>query len=164
MKKIFVIAAAAIFAVFFSFDSFAQDARGLYNKYSDAEGVSAVYISPAMFRMIGRIPDLDINGSDVNLAGIIKSLRGMYILDCENPHVSMAVRRDTERLIDKGKFEMLMEVKDEGEVVRMFTAGDEKIIDSLVMLTLDDDNCTFIALDGNMSREDFEKVIAEGMN
>ena len=33
-----------------SFAVFAQSGRAIYNRYSDAEGVSAVYISPQMFR------------------------------------------------------------------------------------------------------------------
>lgn len=163
MKKVIAFAVAALVAAICSSGAGAQDARSIYNKYSDEENVSAVFISPSMFRMIGRIPDLDINGSDVNLAGIIKSLKGMYILDCENARVSSSLKRDTEKMIDKDRMEMLMEVKDSGETVRIFTGGDEKVINSLVMLTINADTCTLIALDGNMLRADFEKVIAESM-
>lgn len=163
MKKIIALSAAAILVAICSFCAVAQDARSIYNKYSDAGDVSAVYISPAMFRMIGKIPDLDINGADVNLAGIIKSLKGMYILDCDNAQVGTALKHDTEKLVEKGKMEMLMEVKDNGEVVRIFTSGDEKIVSSLVMLTFEAGSCTFIALDGGMLREDLEKIIAESM-
>ena len=46
MKKIFAIAAAMLVTV----SAFAQDGKSIYKKYSDAENVSAVYISPAMFR------------------------------------------------------------------------------------------------------------------
>ena len=52
MKKIITILTALTLAV----AAFAQSGKDLYNKYSDLEGINAVYISPAMFRMIGKIP------------------------------------------------------------------------------------------------------------
>ena len=51
MKKIILIFAALLLA----FSAFAQDGRSIYNRYSDEEGVTAVYISPAMFRLLGVI-------------------------------------------------------------------------------------------------------------
>ena len=46
MKRFILIALAALFGA----GAFAQDGKSIYNKYSEAENVSAVYISPAMFR------------------------------------------------------------------------------------------------------------------
>ena len=34
----------------------AQDSKGIYNKYSDNDEVSAVYISAAMFKLMGKVP------------------------------------------------------------------------------------------------------------
>ena len=71
MKKIFAIAAAMLVTV----SAFAQDGKSIYKKYSDAENVSAVYISPAMFRMMGKIPDMEVGASEMNLTPVIKSDR-----------------------------------------------------------------------------------------
>ena len=38
----------------------AQNYKSLYQKYSDDERVTAVYISPAMFKMIGKLPEVRI--------------------------------------------------------------------------------------------------------
>lgn len=142
----------------------AQDGRSIYKKYSDADGVSAVYISPAMFRIMGKIPDLDIEGSDVNLGSVIKSLSGFYIISSQNAGINAALRDDAERLIGKGQYEMLMEAKDNGETVRMYTMGDDKIVTGFVMLASEKDECTFISIDGQMPREELEKLIAESVN
>ena len=56
MKRIIILFAALLL----SFSAFAQNGKSIYQKYSDAENVSAVYVSPAMFRLIGRIPDMDM--------------------------------------------------------------------------------------------------------
>ena len=160
MKKIITIAAFVLLA----FTAMAQDGKSLYKKYSDAEGVSAVYVSPAMFRIMGRIPDLDIDGSDVNVGGIIKSLSGLYILSSENPGINASLRDDAERFISKGQYEMLMESKDDGETVRLYTMGDERTVTGFVVLTVERDECTFISIDGQMPREQLEKILAESMD
>ena len=46
MKRILVMTVAVLTAV----SAFAQSGKDIYNRYSGREGVSAVYISPAMFR------------------------------------------------------------------------------------------------------------------
>ena len=64
MKRIILLAVLLLTALTAS----AQSGKSIYQKYSDAENVSAVYISPAMFRLIGKIPDLEVGENHVNLA------------------------------------------------------------------------------------------------
>ena len=61
MKRIIVILAALLLSI----STFAQHGKNIYQKYSDAEGVTAVYISPAMFRLIGKIPDMELQDESV---------------------------------------------------------------------------------------------------
>lgn len=159
MKRIFIITAILLFLC--PFLSFAQNGKSIYQKYSDAEDVSAVYISPAMFRLIGKIPDLEVNDSDVNLAPVVRSLTGMYILNSENQTINANLRNDVDRFIRGGRYELLMEAKDDGEVVRMYTVGDSKTIESFVMIAVDGGEVTFICLDGQMPRDETEKLIIE---
>ena len=157
MKKILLAAAFMLLA----FSSFAQDGRSIYNKYSDSKGVSAVYISPAMFRLIGHIPDLDLGGGDVNLTSVIQSLDGMYLIDSENADINGKIKSDAEKFVRSGKYEMLMEVKEDGEVVHMYTSGDEKVVTSFVMIAAEPGECTFICLDGKLSRKELEDLVAD---
>lgn len=157
MKRIIAIAVALSVAL----ASYAQGVKSIYQKYSDAPDVSAVYISSAMFRMIGRIPDLNIDGKDVNLGKIIKSLTGMYIIDSSNPKVNADLKSDTRKFIDKGQYELLMEAKDNGETTRMYTMGNDTVVTGLVMLSMDAEDCTFICIDGQMNREDLERILSE---
>ena len=157
MKRIAILAALLLTTI----ASFAQNGKSIYQKYSDAEGVSAVYISPAMFRLIGKIPDLQIEGEDVNLAPIIKSLTGLYLIDSENPAINASLKADAEQFVRKGNYELLMEAKDSGETMRLFTVGTETIVNGFVMIADEGDETTFIFLDGKMNREELEKVIAE---
>ncbi len=159
MKRILIFTAIVLFLC--PLACLAQNGKSIYQKYSDAENVSAVYISPAMFRLIGKIPELEINDSDVNLAPVIRSLTGMYILNSENQAINANLSSDVDRFIRGGRYEMLMEVKDSGETVRMYTVGDKKTIESFVMLAVDGNEVTFICLDGQMPRDETEKLIVE---
>lgn len=141
--------------------AFAQDGKSIYTKYSDAENVSAVYISPAMFRMIGKLPDMDINGEDVDFSKLIQSLTGFFMLDSKNEVVNSKLKDDLTSLIKKGRYELLMEAKEDGETVRIYTAGDEKTINSFVLTAAEGPEFTFLCIDGRMLREDLEKIIVE---
>lgn len=66
-----------------------------------------------MFNLMGRVPDMDIEGEDVNLSPVIKSLSGLYIIDSENVRVNARLSEDVKKLVASGKFELLMEAKEE---------------------------------------------------
>lgn len=159
MKKFILIALAALIGT----SALAQDGKSIYNKYSEAEGVSAVYISPAMFKLMKKIPDIDLEGESVNLGPIIKTLTGMYIISSENPAINADIQSDVKRFIASGHYELLMEAIDSGEIMRMYSVGSEKTVNSFVMFAVDGAETTFICLDGEMDRDQLEKVLAEEM-
>ena len=160
MKRIIILLTALLLSI----SAFAQNGKSIYQKYSDADGVTAVYISPAMFRLIGTIPDLEVGEDKVNLTPIIQALTGFYIIDSENPDINGKLRADAERFINSGKYELLMEVKDSGETVRMYTMGNDRTINGFAMLATEAAEVTFISLDGEMPRKEFEALIAKVMN
>jgi hypothetical protein len=160
MKRIIILFAALLLTA----SAFAQNGKSIYQKYSDAENVSAVYVSPAMFRLIGQIPNLEVGEDNINLTPVIRSLTGLYILNSENATVNGSLRADAERFINSGKYELLMEAKDSGEVVRMYTLGNDRTIEGFVMLAAEANEMTFICLDGQMPRKDFEELLSKEMN
>ena len=159
MKRILFLLAALLLTL----SAAAQNGKSIYQKYSDAENVAAVYISPAMFRLIGRIPDVETGDGKVNLSPVIRSLSGMYIINSENAAINENLRNEAERFIKSGKYELLMEAKDSGETVRMYTVGSEKTIEGFVMLAAETDEVTFICLGGQMPRKEFEELLAKEM-
>lgn len=158
MKRIAVLV-AALFLL--TANAWSQDGKGIYNKYSDHEEVSAVYISSSMFKLIGRVPDMNVGDGSMNLGPLIKSLNCMYLIDCDDPDVSREIKSDVNKFINKYKFDMLMEVKDRGETVRIYTTGNEKTVTQFILTASEESAFTFICLDGTMSREELEKVIAK---
>ena len=157
MKKIVTL--LVLFAM--SVAAFAQSGREIYNKYSDLPGVEAVYISQSMFRLIGRVPDIEVNDKDVNLSTFIKTLSGFYLISCEkNKAAAKDIYDDVKKYIGSGKYELLMESKDNGDIVRIYSLGDEKTIESFVMLAQDDSETSFICFEGKMNRGELENILA----
>ncbi len=158
MKRI----AAFVAAVFLlTAGTWAQDGKGIYNKYSDNEEVSAVYISSSMFKLMGKVPNMEVGEGSLSLGSIIKNLNSMYLLDCEDPELCKEIKADVNKFIKKYEFEMLMEIKEKGETVQIYTTGNEKTVTQFVMTASEYDAFTFICLDGTMSRAELEKAIAK---
>lgn len=159
MKRIIILAALLLSVTIAS----AQEGKNIYNKYSGSKGVSAVYISPAMFKIIGKLPDLEMttaDGNTMNLAPLISTFQGFYMLDISNTTTMSAISQDVASMTSKGKYELMMEMKDERETLQIYTSGNEKIIQSFVFLASDGKSVQFICIDGEMKREDIEKLIA----
>ena len=88
-------------------------------------------------------------------------MSGFYIVSSENPDIAEQLAGDVKKFIDKGDFELLMEAKEDGEVMRMYTAGDEKTVKSFVMIAKEEKEVSFIAFDGKINREELEAMMAE---
>lgn len=144
--------------------AFAQEGKRLYNKYSDQEGVSAVYISPAMFKLMGQLPDINVetaDGKKMDMAPLVRSFSGFYMLSFEKMSAASAeLYKEVTSMVNKGGFELLMEVKDDGSTIRMYTLGDEKVVNSFVCIINEEDETMFFSLEGSMNRSDIEKMIA----
>ena len=145
--------------------AFAQEGKRLYNKYSDQEGVSAVYISPAMFKLMGQLPDINVetaDGKKMDMAPLVRSFSGFYMLSFEKKSAASAeLYKEVTSMVNKGNFELLMEVKDDGSTIRMYTLGDEKVVSSFVCIINEEDETMFFSLEGSMNRSDLEKLISE---
>lgn len=159
MKRIIILAVLLLSVTIAS----AQEGKNIYNRYSGGKGVSAVYISPSMFKIIGKLPDLEMetaDGNSMNLAPLISSFQGFYMLDISNPTTVSAINQDVASMISKGRYELMMEVKDEGETLQIYTSGNEKIIECFIFIASDGESVQFICIDGEMNRSEIEKLIA----
>ena len=140
--------------------AFGQDYKTIYQKYSDDERVTAVYISPAMFKMIGKLPEVKIEENGLDLAPMIKSMTGFYMLQTEDSSLAEKISRDVTRIVGGGKFETLMEIKDKGQKVNILSLGDDQFLKSLLLTVFDSGESVFIGIDGLMNRADVENAVA----
>ena len=155
MKKIIVTAIAILMAV----AMFAQNGESIYRKYSGKPGVTGVYISPAMFRMMGSLPlEEMVDGQD--LAPLIKQMNGFYLIEVSDAAIAGEVEADVRRLLSSNKFELLMEVKDEGNAVKMMSLTEGDYVKSFVISCIEENETVFICLDGDILKSDLDNFIA----
>ena len=158
MKRLFFITALLLTGIV----AHAQDSKSIYNKYSDENGVSAVYISPSMFKLIGKLPEIEIGdyGEKVDITPIVNTLKGFYLLNTSDQGLIKRLNNDVKNLLGRGSYELMMEAKQDGETVRFYTDGDDNIVRSFVMMSMDADSATFISMDGLINREALERALA----
>lgn len=138
----------------------AQNAKSIYNKYSEAKDVSTVYISPAMLSMMGGDKGTKIYGT-IDIAPFVSSLSGIYIIDSENKSINKSLEADVKKMVSSGKYELMMEAKDDGETVRIYTVTEGDFVTSFVLLAVESDECTFISMDGKISKDDMRKLAGQ---
>jgi hypothetical protein len=142
------------------------NANSFYSKWAEKEGVSATYISRSMFKMIRKIPQIQLD-RPVDLTPVIKNLDGLYMLEFNRLKRNTAdggLRKDIQTVL-KGH-EKLMERREGELVTRLFMATDGKTVSSFVMTRMDvgANFGQFVCIEGAIPQSEFEKVIAEGIN
>ena len=157
MKKILLTAVFILVVLSAS----ALDANNIYKKYSAAPDVSSVYISPAMFKLMGKLPDVQVNECEVDFSNVVKSMRGMYVIDSENASINADLRKDVEKLVDSGHYELLMEAKDHGEKFNIYLVPKGENVSSFVLFANEGDECTFICIDGDIPLKELQKMLGE---
>lgn len=152
MRKILVLAIAALISV----SAFAQNSKSIYNKYSNKEGVSSVYVSPSMFKMMGKVPNVE--GAD--FSSVIKSLDAMYVIECENVALASELKYDIIKYANSNKMELMMEVKDGDETVKIYTISEGDVITDFIMLASEHDECVFVGIEGKLDPQNIGQIIA----
>jgi lysyl-tRNA synthetase class II len=139
-------------------------AKAILEGYKPEEGnFSDVCIAGRIMsrRIMGAASFMELQDESVNLTPLIKSMSGFYILSTEDRATSESLYADVKKFVKSGRYELLMETKDDGQVLRMYTVGDEKTVESFVMVTKEDSEVSVISFDGKMDREQMENILAE---
>ena len=159
------------------------DAMSLFAKWSVKEGVTATYISQAMFKMIGKIPQIELK-RPVDLSPIIQTLDGLYMLEFAKEWTSNlagtsythtqryerntqfgGLKMDIQDYLADSGYVLLMEKRDGELVPRLYVAGDGKIVTGFVLVRMDVDYNygQFVCIEGKIPQAKFEALIANGM-
>lgn len=156
MKRILLIVIAGLLSLAAS----AQDGRKIYNRYSDSKGVESVYVSPFMYKLFGKLPGIRIGETDVDLGKLIKSYNGLYILNTRNTETVSNIQQDVRKYTKSGKYELMIETKEDGDnVTTVYATPVGEFFDSLLFVTADEDDLTFVCLDARVSKAELRKLL-----
>ena len=128
----------------------------LFDKYSEMDNVTSVYISKAMFQMM---PNFETNGLNLmNLKGKIESLQ---ILTTQKADLRERMRGEFKTLIGKDH-EELMRVKDGKTKANFYVKQQGELIQELIMIAdMDDGSFSVMQLLGRFTLQDVQEITSE---
>ena len=113
----------------------------LFDKYSEMDNVTSVYISKAMLNLKGKI-------------------EGLQVLTTENNSIKEKMRDDFKKLISKDHQE-LMRVKDGKTRATFYVKQKGDLISEMIMLADTDNSFNVIQLLGNFTLQDIQEITKE---
>lgn len=142
------------------------DVSSFYNKWAGMEGVSATYISKSMFKMIGKVPQIQLD-QPVDLTPVIQSLDGLYLLEFDNTQRETRLGyliKDIQDIVEG--YESLMQKREGDLATLLFIRADGKKVSSFILIRIDNDfnHCQLVCMEGAIPQDELGRVIAEGIN
>jgi len=129
----------------------AQDA--LFQKYNDVEGVTTIYISKTMLRMI---PNVKTGKHDIST--IASKLDQLRVLACERPSLIASIKKNALEAYSKGQYEVAMQVNDSGEHVTIYCKKLGKDKAEYALLSEEDGEISIISLQGRITLKDIQLI------
>ena len=126
-----------------------------FEKYADTKNVSYVYISKYMLSMAGKNATPSVPGIDTKtLAG---KLTGIQIITSEDNAAQKKLKSDVKSIMEKDKYELMMQMNEEDSKVNIFHHIDKKL-SAVIMQVEEDDEMTVIVFSGNFTLDDVMKM------
>jgi len=153
MKKIFIIASAILLAPFIQAQTNPIDE--LFEKYSDKDGFTTVYISSKMFSLFaGR------EAKDDEVRNIISRLKSIRILTVEDSTLNLNLNffKELGKKLDFSVYEELMAVKEGSDVTKFLIRQNGDIISELLVVTGGPGDNTLISIKGNLDMKTISEI------
>ena len=126
-----------------------------FEKYADMKNVSYVYISKFMLNMAGKNAAPSVPGIDTKtLAG---KLTGIQIITSEHKEAQKKLKSDVKSIMEKDKYELMMQMNEEDNKVNIFHHIDKKQ-SAVIMQVEEDDEMTVIVFSGKFTLDDVMKM------
>ena len=139
--------------------TFAQDVKSIFNEFKDESKAECISISPFMMSL-GKMFMGNEEGTD-----IAKKVKSMRILDLEDCPAKVKERfaQRINKLDTKG-YETLIKVNDDGKKVRIMTKSHKEIINEMLIICIEDNDCTLIQMNCKIKKKDIAQLVDEQTN
>lgn len=122
-----------------------------FEKFADTKNVTYVFISKFMLNMAGKTNTPSVPGVDTK--SLMNKLTGIQIITSENKAASARLKTDAQSVVKQGKYELLMQVDEDGQKVRIYHREDKKQ-SAVVMMADEDEELTIIVFSGTFTLDD----------
>ncbi len=124
-----------------------------FDKYTEDERFTVVYISPKMFQMVSKIETDDEEWNKVR--EVIKDLGGLRVLTADSIGNGVALYKEALGKVPTNEYSELLTVRDGKENVRIWTKDSGNIIHELLLLVGSPDEFVLLSFTGNI---DLDKI------
>lgn len=149
MKKLLFVFALMLVST----SAFSQTVEKLFNEFKDKAGVQVVNFDKASLAMFAAATESEKVKKTIDNIDAIKIL---HIED--NAKTCKQFAKKVDKLKTEG-FETLVNVKEEDKTTHIFTRSNGDIIDGLIILHLEKDECTLVHVLGKMNFNEINDVI-----
>lgn len=125
----------------------------IFDKFSDKDKVTSVYISKTMLQM-----QPDLYTKDVYIGKVAGQLEAVFIVSTTDNTMRHTMRTDIDNFIKKSKFEVLMKQKGTSASSSFYVRKKGDKVKELVMITDGRDKLSFIHLIGDMTLKDIQGI------
>ena len=135
--------------------SFAQNMDAVYNEFKDVKGVESVSVSPLLMKFARLFMDNDDKNNP-----LIKGTHSVKVLDLEDctKDIKKQFTQKVSQLEHNG-YETWMQVKEDGENVKIIAKMEDQMIRELLVLTTGNDDCALVLIKGKIKQEDIQAII-----
>lgn len=123
-----------------------------FEDYQDDDRFTMVYVSPKAFSMVSKIAE-GTEGDVKELQEVIKDLKALRILRTEEN--SMATYKEAVKRINTNDYEVLMQMRDNGQKIQFFSKDSGDIVEELLLLVGGEDEFVMLSFVGKL---DLEKI------
>mgnify|MGYP003293657585 CR=1 FL=1 len=157
MEKMIGFGKGVIIAIMLSLVSLTVSAQiKALEKYSDTKGVTYVYISKAMLRLAGEFATPSVK--DADMSSIMSKMDAVQIVTSDDKDAASELKRDAENIVKSYDYEILMQVDDEGDKVRIYH-HEGKQQSAIIMLTTSDMEVVVMAFTGKFTLSDVKSIV-----
>ena len=136
---------------------FAHAQTDQFDRFSDMDGVSSVYISKAMFDMMP-----DMKSEELNLEGLTGKLENLQVFSSEKSSVIEKMKNTARQVFKPGNgYETLVRIRDNGEHVDIYLKKHSDNLNEFAVLTQEKNEFTVIIITGRLSQKDLQGMIGQ---
>lgn len=153
MKTIIANILVAIMLMMTSINAQAQ--KNPFDKFSDYEDVTYIFISEAMLKLVGTTAIPSIDGIDINEIG--SKLKSIQIITSEK-HTKNSLKSEAMSIIKKDSYEKLIQVSEKDNKVDIYFK-DGKKNSIIVMINGEKDDTVLIVFSGEFGMANIAKML-----
>ena len=150
MKKLLVLALVAMIGA----TAFGKTIDEVFNAFPKADNVQDMTLDESMLGMAMSM------GADQS--GALKDIKSMRIIAIENPtSEQVAIAK---AICEEGVegFDVMVDASEEGETALILTQGDDKDINKMLIIAVEEENVAIVLMEGNINPDYADKYVNFG--